>query len=281
MISYIKYLVKKYFYFFILRDKYSASVQIGLYALGIELRKAPYRFAEIEFNVFTYQGEDGLLFNLFSHIEKVPNTFVDIGSGNCVKSNCANLALNLGWNGVFIDADKRNIAIGKSFYHKLSLTKFNPPVFMNTAVTPNNVNELIKQANISGKIGLLSIDIDGDDYWIWKAIDTINPIAVIVESKVEFASKELVTPCSGTTNNYNHSGNRGASIPALCKLAKEKGYTLVSANRPGYNLIFLSNEYLQSSSIKELKQEDVLNFPQVKSCFLSEDELKNLEFVKG
>jgi hypothetical protein len=280
MMGYIKYLIKKYFYFFLLRDKYSASVQIGLYALGIELRKVSYRFSEIEFNVFTYQGEDGLLFNLFSHIEEAPKTFVDIGSGNCVKSNCANLALNLGWNGMFVDADKRNIAIGKSFYHKLSLTKFNPPVFAQTEVSPQNINDIIKRAGISGAIGLLSIDIDGDDYWIWKAIDTINPIVVIIECKVEFGNKELVTPCSGTTNNYNSSGNKGASIPALCRLAKEKGYTLVSANRPGYNLIFLRNEYLQSSAIKELKQEDVLNFPQVKSCFFSEDELKNTEFIK-
>lgn len=280
MIAYIKYLVKKYFYFFILRDKYSASVQIAQQALAIELKKTPFRFSEVEFNVFTYHGEDGLLFNIFSRLGEAPKIFVDIGAGNCAKSNCANLAVNLGWRGLFIDADSRNISIGKSFYNKLNLTKFSPPLFVQEKVTPENINELLKEAHISGEIGLLSIDIDGNDYWIWKAIDIINPMVVIIECRVEFGNRELLTPYSGKANNNDNSNYPGASIPSLCKLAKQKGYSLVSANRQGYNLIFLRNNCIESSNIMELSIETLLSFPQVKNSFLKDDLLKNMEFVK-
>lgn len=278
--AYIKYLVKKYFYFFILKDKYSGSLQIAQYALGIELRKTPFRYSDIEFNVFTYHGEDGLLFNVLSRLNNVPKVFVDIGAGTCVKSNCTNLALNLGWNGLFIDADSRNMAIGRSFYAKLSLTKFHPPYFIEDKVTPQNVNGLLNSVNIKGEIGLLSIDIDGDDYWIWKATDTVNPYVVIIECKVEFGSRALVTPYSQVTNNYNNAKYLGSSVPALCKLGKQKGYTLVSANRHGYNLIFLRNDLLEPSGITELKLEELLTIPAVKDSFFSDEELKNVEFAK-
>jgi hypothetical protein len=280
MLAYIKYLVKKHFYFFILRNKYSAVVQTTQTALAIELKKTPYRFSEIEFNVFTYHGEDGLLFNIFSRLNETPKIFVDIGAGDCVKSNCANLAVNLGWTGLFIDAGHRNITIGKSFYKKINTTKFNPPTFFCKKVDTENINELLKNANITGEIGLLSIDIDGDDYWIWKAIDIVNPYVVIIECKVEFGNKELLTPYSKTTNNYGNSNYLGASIPALCKLAKQKGYTLVSANSLGYNLIFLRNNLLESSKINELNPDHLLAFPQVKNSFYSDTLLKDISFVK-
>jgi hypothetical protein len=280
MIAYIKYLVKRYFYFLILRDKYTASAQLDQYALGIELKKMPFRFSEIEFNVFTYHGEDGLLFNIFSRLNETPKIFVDIGVGDCVKSNCANLAVNLGWTGLFIDAEYRNIAIGKSFYAKLNATKFSPPHFLQKKVSPENINELLKETAIFGEIGLLSIDIDGDDYWIWKAIDTINPIVVIIECKVEFGDKELITPYSKTTNNYKNATYLGASIPSFCRLAKQKGYSLVSANRSGYNLIFLKNTFLESSNISELNPQDLLALPQVKKSFYADSLLKGIEFVK-
>ena len=280
MIAYVKYLVKKYFYYLILRDKYSVSAQLDQYALGIELKKMPFRFSEIEFNVFTYHGEDGLLFNIFSRLNEIPKIFVDIGAGNCVKSNCANLAVNLGWTGLFIDADYRNISIGKSFYAKLNATKFSPPHFLQKKVSPENINELLKDNAIHGEIGLLSIDIDGDDYWIWKAIDSIDPIVVIIECKVEFGNKELITPYSKTTNNYKNATYLGASIPAFCRLAKQKGYALVSANRPGYNLIFLKNSHLDSSNISELNPQDLLALPRVKNSFFDDSLLKDVEFVK-
>jgi len=280
MIAYIKYLVKRYFYFLILRDKYTPSAQLDQYALGIELKKMPFRFSEIEFNVFTYHGEDGLLFNIFSRLNETPKIFVDIGAGDCVKSNCANLAVNLGWTGLFIDAEYRNIAIGKSFYAKLNATKFSPPHFLQKKVSPENINELLKETAIFGEIGLLSIDIDGDDYWIWKAIDTINPIVVIIECKVEFGDKELITPYSKTTNNYKNATYLGASIPSFCRLAKQKGYSLVSANRSGYNLIFLKNTFLESSNISELNPQDLLALPQVKKSFYADSLLKGIEFVK-
>jgi hypothetical protein len=260
MKSYLKYLIKKHFYHLMLHDKVSPAVQIAQNALALALVKSLFRYDEIDFNVFTYAGEDGLLFNIICRLEGIPNRFIDIGSGDCIKSNCANLSVNHGWKGLFIDANKNNISIGKAFYRKLTLTKFNPPEFLNSVITTSNVNALLRSFTTPAQTGLLSIDIDGDDYWVWEAITITSPWVVIIEAAVEFGKKDFVTPYSGapTKNSQftiHNSQLSGASVYALVRLGKSKGYSLVSANRMGYNLIFLRNDLLEKAGITELNPE--------------------------
>jgi hypothetical protein len=276
MLRYLKYLLKKHFYTFLLKDKFSPTVQISLQALASEIKGKPYTFSDFQFNVFTYHGEDGLLFNLISRLENIPKTFADIGAGNCVTGNCANLAVNLGWYGLFIDANPKNIAIGKSFYSKLHLTRFNPPIVSCTKVTPANVNSLLKDNGFEGETGILSIDIDGNDYWIWKAIDAIKPWVVIIECTVEFGGREVVMPYSEGENQEQYSGS---SILSFCQLARQKKYSLVSANRYGYNLIFLRDDVLSVSDIPVLSPEELLNMPEARKAFFNENVLNNLDFV--
>ena len=150
--------------------------------------------SEVGFRVFSQFEEDGQLLFIFSMIGETNRTFVDIGSGDGVNSNCANLALNHGWWGLFCDGNPDNIDSGRRFYSKHADAWAYRPEFVCDKVTRENVDSLIRGAGIEGEIDLLSIDIDGNDYWVWDAIESVSPRVVIVETHVEFGMHPVVVP---------------------------------------------------------------------------------------
>lgn len=220
------------------------------------------KLADTSFNVFTYHGEDGILAYLISQLKDVPKIFVDIGSGDCIKSNCANLAVHFGWQGIFIDKDPKQLAVGKCFY-KDKIKQGASIRFTEAEVTTGNVNQLVIEVGYKNTIGLLSIDIDGNDYWIWNAIASIQPEIVLIEAKVEFGYKSLVVPY-GTQNHHSFDSEyNGASVAALQKLGEAKGYKLAGANKQGYNLFFVKQE----SNIPSVTAASVLDNPETIRSF--------------
>jgi hypothetical protein len=271
--------LKKYLYPYLFKNNTNAAVQLQLAQLKHSYKVNPLEnVQDSESNVFTYHGEDGLLFYLIAQFETINKRFVDIGAGNCVKSNCANLATNLGWKGLFIEGDNDNLVIGKRFYAKHMFTKYYPPIFQHAFVTAENCNELIIKNDFEGNIGLLSIDIDGNDYWIWKALTVIQPSIVIIETKVEYGLNDIITPYSEKNNNQINQKYSGTSIPAMIKLAQHKGYRLVAANRHAYNLIFVKESNLLQT-VPTLTASDIMQFSSVSECFLTTEELNKFTFV--
>jgi hypothetical protein len=121
---------------------------------------------------------------------------------------------------------------------------------------------LIASNGLTGEIGLLSVDIDGNDYWVWKAINVINPSIVICEYNSLWGYKEaLSTPYDANfLRNKKHHSNLyyGASIKALNDLAISKGYSLVAGNAAGNNVFFVRNDLLgniQPIAVKEAWQQ--------------------------
>ncbi len=196
--------------------------------------------ADTGLRVYSQFEEDGLLLYIFAAIGTETRCFVDIGSADGINSNCANLAINFGWHGLFIDGDGEQIRRGRSFYENHPDTRAWPPQFVEALVCRENVNDVIQQAGISGPVDLLSIDINGNDYWIWDALEVIEPRVVIIETHVEFGMQSIVVPYD---RNYVYPGKHpqyhGASPVAMQKLAERKGYRLVGAGQYGFNMIFV------------------------------------------
>ncbi|MBP6214916.1 MAG: hypothetical protein KA399_01845 [Chitinophagaceae bacterium] len=223
------------------------------------------KLSDSSYNNFTYHGEDGILLYLLRQIKDVPNIFVDIGSGDCIKSNCANLAVHYGWDGVFIDKNDKQIDIGKRFYHTMIIRGRNIR-FLEQMIIPENVNNLLENAGMGGEIGLLSIDVDGNDYWIWEAIKVIKPRIVVIEAKVEFGTRNVIVPY-GDHNHYSvDKMYNGASVEAIRRLGLAKGYKLIGANKQGYNLFFVKIE----ENIKPASTEDVLSDTETIKSFYPE-----------
>jgi hypothetical protein len=213
------------------------------------------------FKVFSQFEEDGLLLYLFSVIGMQHKVFVEIGSDDGVNSNSANLFFNFNWRGLFIDANQKSINRGRKFYSKYPHPWQYQPTFVCAKVTAENINQLIQQAGYSGNIGLLSIDIDGNDYWIWKAIEVIQPDVVIIEVLNEFGMHDIVVPYDANfVPPGKHPLYHSASPVAMTKLAAKKGYRLVAANDLGFNFIYIKNE-LAADLIPTVAVETLLQHP--------------------
>jgi hypothetical protein len=204
--------------------------------------------------VFSQFEEDGLLVAVFGALGAANRLFVDIGSADGITSNCANLAVNFGWHGLFIDGATDQVERGRRWYATHPDTFLFPPVFVDAMVTRDNINGLIRGAGFSGEVDFLSIDIDGNDYWIWEALEAINPRVVMVESNAAFGDRPVVVPYDPT---FVYSDEYfGAGPEAFRRLASRKGYRLVGANRFGFNLIFVRNG-IGETALPEVSLESV------------------------
>lgn len=286
LITAIKNFLKKHFYILKIGNKLAPSVQIGQvqlfhhYQEKKQQQKLPH-FNETGFKVFSQFEEDGLLLYIFSIIGMGSKTFVDLGSNDCVNSNCANLAIHFGWLGLFVDGDKEVIKIGKRFYAKNPNPWNHPQQFLCSFITAKNVNALIKNSGIEGEIELLSIDIDGNDYWIWNAIEIISPKVVLIESQVAFGDKNLVVPYIESYNSDIKSNfYSGASNAAMQKLAHKKGYRLIGANNYGNNLFFMKNG-VGEHEFPEINVAITIQHPFATSKFQEFEKIKHLPFISA
>jgi hypothetical protein len=135
-------------------------------------------------------------------------------------------------------------------------------------ITRDNINTLISQSGLSGDIGLLSIDIDGNDFWIWEAITCINPRIFICEYNSLFGSKAQVTipydPNFIRDEAHFSKVYYGASIAALSEISAKKGYSLVASNKAGNNVFFVRKDLM--GDLKELLPEEAYRQAEFREC---------------
>ncbi len=229
----------------------AAQLQLKLlYRNLVESGSALPGLSGVGFKVFSQTDEDGILLYIFSIIGTVNRKSVEVCAGNGIECNTANLITNHGWHGLLVDGNEILVKQGQDFYRKNPHTHVFPPNFVHTWITRDNINRVIRDNGFEGEIDLLSIDMDGVDYWIWEAIEAIEPRVVVVEYQdIIGPEKALTVPYSDNFNAYEHPTTLGmpnfcgASLPAFTKLAKTKGYRLVGCNRYGYNAFFIRNPF--------------------------------------
>jgi hypothetical protein len=226
----------------------SASAQIGQVLLRLryqELKRQPGALpdlSEVEFRCYSQNGEDGILLYLFSMLGADNKKAVEICAGNGIECNAANLIVNHGWRGLLIDGDKDQIAQGQAFYAACRNTWVAPPTLLASWVTAENVNALIQGQGVMGEVDLLSLDLDGNDYWIWKALDCINPRVIVLEFNAACGpEKSLTIPYQPDFRlDFKIQPYRcGASLPAFVKLGRQKGYRLIGVQSLGFNAFFV------------------------------------------
>lgn len=198
--------------------------------------------AEAEFKVFSQSGEDGIIQYLINKVPIGNDTFVEIGVEDYRESNTRFLLVNNNWRGLVVDNHEANIRRIRQdevcIWHELHATC--------ATATRENVNDVLEAAGFTGDIGLLSIDIDGNDYWVWEALETVSPRIVVCEYNSLFGSRHAVTvpydPGFAREKAHFSFLYFGASLPALCRLAERKGYVFVGANSAGVNAFFVRKD---------------------------------------
>jgi hypothetical protein len=195
-------------------------------------------FRKVGFKVFSQFDEDGIIQYLISNLRIENKTFIEFGVENYEESNTRFLLLNDHWQGMVLDAraaDIRYIQRDNIYWQYDLQAKC-------TWITRENINALLRDSGFGEDVGLLSIDIDGNDYWIWEAIQPIRPRIVIVEYNSLFGLRPLAVPYKEdfdrTASHYSNL-YYGCSLGALHHLAEKNGYLLLGSNVLGHNAFFI------------------------------------------
>lgn len=196
--------------------------------------------ADVEFSIFSQFGDDGIIQFLLKEVQPQEHFFIEFGVENFMESNTRFLMQNNNWSGLVMDGSKTNVDFIKKqdFYWRHDLEA------KDAFITAENVNELL--SSVPAKTGLLHIDVDGNDYWLWKAITTTEADIVIMEYNSVFGPERAITiPYDASfvrqQKHYSYL-YAGASLAALCDLAETKGYSFIGSNSAGNNAYFVKKE---------------------------------------
>jgi hypothetical protein len=252
----------------------SAEAQIAQVLLRLKYQDLARRrtdlpeFSDVEFRCYSQNSEDGILLYIFSLLGTTNRKAVEICAGDGIECNAANLIINHGWQGLLIDGDADQVARGKAFYTTCRNTWVSPPTFINAWITAENVNDLIAGNGFHGPIDLLSLDVDGNDYWIWKALTCTTPRVVVLEFNAACGPEQSLTISYQPDFRLDLTVQPyacGASLPAFVKLARSKGYRLVGLQSLGFNAFF----------VRDGLGEALLPERSVQECFDRSERLRN------
>jgi hypothetical protein len=207
-----------------------------------------------EFKVYSQFGDDGILQYLIQHTRPEHHTFIEFGVEDYSEANTRFLLVNDNWRGLILDSDALAMSAlqADDLYWRHDLTA------VPALITRENVNNLFRENGFCGEIGLLSIDIDGNDYWVWEAIDCVNPVIVTMEYNSVFGAQHAITipyaPAFNRTKAHYSNLYWGASLKALCSLADKKGYAFVGCNSNGNNAHFVRRDKVGNIPIISVEQ---------------------------
>lgn len=197
-----------------------------------------YPFAAMaeRFKLYSQNEEDGMVLALLRTAGITNRTYVEIGSGGS-GGNSGMLCREFGWRGVMVDYDKDNIERARRKFGVNPLATFE-----HMAVTPENVDDMIRRHGLAGEVDFFSLDIDSFDYWVLKAMTACSPRVMVLEYNSAFGMEKPLTIAPDTDLSKAPKGFHGASLLAWVKLCAEKGYRLVACDDTGTNAFFLRND---------------------------------------
>ena len=224
-----------------------------------ERLKDPIRLERYGYKVYSQNDEDGIIAEIFKRIETVDKKFIEFGVQNGLESN-GHFLLHKGWQGLWLE--------GSPDYCKQIHNNFKEPIterqlnVVNAFIDKDNINDLIVGGGMNGNIDLLSVDIDGNDYHIWKAINCVNPRVVCIEYNAKFPPDFEWVMKYDKSHIWDGSDNANASLKSLEILGNELGYQLVGTNLNGVNAFFVKKELAKNLFAQPATAENLYNPPR-------------------
>ena len=200
------------------------------------LEKMPTDITKYEYRTGAQHGEDGIIAHILSKIGTTNKFCVEFGihitEGNTLEMK------KQGWNCLWMDGGGDGQVIKRE------------------RITAENINDLFKKYNVPPEFDLLSIDIDSNDYWVWKALQGYSPRVVVIEYNSKVPPTESLSIAYNPNYVWPGDDYMGASLLAMCKCGEAKGYTLIGCESSGTNAFFVRNDLIEGNfekrSIAEL-----------------------------
>ncbi len=205
---------------------------------------------------YSQNGEDGIIAELFRRIGTTGKAFVEFGVEDGLECNTAYLARRAGWSGVMMEADERRFAALRRNYGKFPNVKL-----LHAAVGVENVAQLFSEAGVEREFDLLSVDIDGNDYWVWKAVLAgYAPRVCIVEFNLNYPPPARWVMEYDPAFRWDDTTYFGASLSSLVALGAAHGYAFAGADCNMVNAFFVRRE-LMPADLAEPRPEEVYHYP--------------------
>ncbi|GAC1617546.1 MAG: hypothetical protein PVS2B2_22130 [Candidatus Acidiferrum sp.] len=232
-------------------------------------------FRQVGFKVFSQWDEDGIIQYLIHKLPITSKTFIEFGVENYEESNTRFLLMNDHWQGMVLDAHEADLRyIEKDNIH----WQYDLQVKRGW-ITRENIDALLRKSSFGEDLGLLSIDIDGNDYWIWESLEAYRPRIVIVEYNSVFGLSTVAVPYDEKfARSSAHYSNLyyGASLGALQLLGRKKGYVLLGSNVWGHNAFFARADI--AGEFRELRLEEAYVASKFRE---SRDTSGRLRYLRG
>lgn len=206
-----------------------------------------------EHSVFSQCGEDGIIEEIFKRIGHTNRYFVEFGAGNGLQNCTASLLLQ-NWFGLWIESEPNNVQSITSKFNSLILR--HSLTFRQHFVTAENIENIFSDADVPEEFDMLSIDIDGNDYWIWNAITNFHPRVIVCEYNGRFGPGIQWVMKYNPEHIWSGTSYYGASLKSLELLGKKKGYTLVGCSLSGVNAFFVRQDLVMDQFSKNSSSEN-------------------------
>jgi hypothetical protein len=213
----------------------------------------PKRLLRYGYKVFSQNDEDGIIQEIFRRIGTTNRKFVEFGVQHGFECNSARLLID-GWGGLWIEADAKSVARMRQHFETFLVA--GNLTLIEKLVTAENINGILSQAGVTGEVDMLGIDIDNNDYWVWKAIEIVRPRLVVIEYNTSLRPPlSLVVPYE-PLRAWDGSNYFGASLEALVRLGRTKGYRIVGCCFAGVNAFFVRDDLCRDLFVEPATAEE-------------------------
>lgn len=225
------------------RGKYIHDLLVSGYYETHLYRNSDYRdekrLKRYERQVYSQNGEDGIIEEIFRRIGKTNKYFVEFGVENGLETNSTYLLLK-GWSGLWLEGSSKAI---KNIHRRFSRVIQNGQLTAPQAfITAENIEALFAEASVPAELDMLSIDVDRNDYYVWKAIASYSPRLVVIEYAATIPPTTSWVIDYDANKTWDGTSFSGASLKALEELGREKGYSLVECDFTGSNAFFVRDD---------------------------------------
>lgn len=213
----------------------------------------PKRLLRYGFKVYSQSDEDGIIQEIFNRVGTRNRIFVEFGVESGIECNSVKLLVE-GWRGLWLDGGTKHVAQIRTHFRTFIDDR---RLTANEAfVVAENINSLLEQGGVTGEIDFLSIDIDNNDYWVWKEITAIKPRVVAIEYNATLRPPmSLVVPYD-PERRWDGTNYFGASLEALVRLGRDKGYQIVGCNFSGANAFFVREDIAEDLFVEPATAEE-------------------------
>lgn len=193
--------------------------------------------------VYSQSDEDGILLYLLAKLGLGDRRCIEVGLASPFGSNTTNLLVNWGFTGLGIEGSDEVARTVRQWFEGQADTKIDPPQIVSSWLSAASIERVLADAGWAGTpVDVMSIDIDGVDYWLWKALESITPRIVVIEIADMWPPDRSVTvPDDARFSEAREldTSYASASLAAMTKLATAKGYRLVGVHRHGFNAFYV------------------------------------------